>query len=161
LLHVRIFTSNIFLNKPRHNNCVPLHRPYLGSMFRNNIKDTSIFTFKICGGILPWAIEFKNSCWYGSVDICFFLPYLSIFNPPVLFPLLFCFFLFYIVITNYDTTPRLWNTYTPHIRCVWTRVASASINIITPNYVIFSNYQRYWHVSIRVVSGVGVRIHTS
>ena len=64
LLLVRISTSNIFLNKPRHNNCVPLHRPYLGSMFRNNIKGAYFFTFKIFGGILPWAIEFKNSYWY-------------------------------------------------------------------------------------------------
>ncbi|KEH16832.1 hypothetical protein MTR_0086s0110 [Medicago truncatula] len=38
LLPVRISTSNIFLNKPRHNNRVPINRPYLGSMFRNNIK---------------------------------------------------------------------------------------------------------------------------
>jgi len=89
LLPVRISTSNIFLNKPRHNNRVPLHRPYLGSMFHNNIKNAPFFTFKICCRILPWAIEFRNSCWYGSVAICFFLPCLSIFNPPVLFPLLF------------------------------------------------------------------------
>ena len=34
LLPVRISTSNIFLNKPRHNNRVPLHRSYIGSMFR-------------------------------------------------------------------------------------------------------------------------------
>ena len=64
LLHVRISTSNIFLNKPWHNNHVPLHKLYLGSMFRNNIKGAPFFTFKICGGILPWAIEFYNSCWY-------------------------------------------------------------------------------------------------
>jgi hypothetical protein len=64
LLPVRISTSNIFLNKPRHNNHVPLHRPYLGSMFRNNIKGAPFFSFKVCGGILPWAIEFRNSCWY-------------------------------------------------------------------------------------------------
>jgi len=96
----------------------------------------TFFTFKICGGILPWEIEFRNSCWYGSVAICFFLPYLSIFNPPLLFPLLFDFFFFYIVITNYDITPHLWITYTPHIRCVWTHIASASTNIITLNYVI-------------------------
>ena len=43
LLLIRISTSNIFLNKPRHNNCVPLHRPYLGSMFRNNIKGAPFF----------------------------------------------------------------------------------------------------------------------
>jgi len=96
LLPIRISTSNIFLNKPRHNNRVPLHRPYLGSMFCNNIKGTPFFTFKIYGGILPWEIEFRNSCWYDSVAICFFLPFLSIFNPPVLFPLLFdIFFLLY------------------------------------------------------------------
>ena len=100
----------------------------------------TFFTFKICGGILPWAIEYRNSCWYGSVTIYFFLQYLSIFNPPVLFPLLFDFFFFYIVTTNYDITPRLWITYTPHIRCIWTRVASTSTNIITLNYVIFSTY---------------------
>ena len=43
LLPVRISTSNIFLNKPRHNNRVPLHRPYIGSMFRNNIKGAPFF----------------------------------------------------------------------------------------------------------------------
>jgi len=64
LLPVRIFTSNIFLNKPRHSNCVPLHMSYLGSMFRNNIKGAPFFTLKICGGILSWAVEFRNSCWY-------------------------------------------------------------------------------------------------
>jgi hypothetical protein len=53
LLHVRISTFNIFLNKLRHNNRVPLHNPYLGSMFRKNIKCAPFFTFKICGGILP------------------------------------------------------------------------------------------------------------
>ena len=118
LLLVRISISNIFLNKPRHNYRVSLHRPYLGSMFRNNIKGAHFITFKICGGILPWEIEFRNSCRYGCVAICFFLPYLSIFNPPVLFPLLFDFFAFYIVITNYDITPGLWITYTPHIMCL-------------------------------------------
>ena len=64
LLPVRICTSNTFLNKPRHNNRVPLHKSYLGSMFRNNIKGTPFFTFKICGGILPWAVEFRHSCLY-------------------------------------------------------------------------------------------------
>jgi hypothetical protein len=53
LLPVRISTSNIFLDKPRHKNHVPLHMPYLGSMFHNNIKGTPFFTFKICGGMLP------------------------------------------------------------------------------------------------------------
>jgi len=62
LLPVRISTSNIFLNKSRHNNRVPLHRSYLGSMFHNNIKGAPFFTFKIGGGILTCAIEFKNSC---------------------------------------------------------------------------------------------------
>ena len=90
LLPVRISTSNIFLNKPRHNNHVSLHWPR--SMFCNNIKGAPYFTFKICGGILPWTIEFGNSCWYGCIVICFFLPYLSMFNPPVLFPLLFDFY---------------------------------------------------------------------
>jgi len=52
LLPVRISTSNIFLNKPRHNNRVPLHMSYLGSMF-HNIKVAPIFTFTICGGIFP------------------------------------------------------------------------------------------------------------
>jgi len=62
LLPVRISTSNIFLNKPRHNNRVPLHRPYLRSMFHNNIKGAPFFTFKICDGILPSAVEFRNLC---------------------------------------------------------------------------------------------------
>ncbi|KEH42407.1 hypothetical protein MTR_1g069130 [Medicago truncatula] len=44
LLHVRISTSNILLNKQRHNNRVSLHRPYLGSMFRKNIKGAPSFT---------------------------------------------------------------------------------------------------------------------
>jgi hypothetical protein len=49
LFHDKISTSNIFINKPQHNNIrsffqknkiiyVPLHKPDLGSMFRNNIK---------------------------------------------------------------------------------------------------------------------------
>lgn len=37
LLPIKISTSNIFINKPRHNNRVPLHNPYLGSRFRNNV----------------------------------------------------------------------------------------------------------------------------
>jgi len=72
LFSVMIFTSNIFLNKPRHNIHVPLHMPYLGSMFRYNIKGAPFFTFKICGGILPWEFEFRNSCPFISVMIgCF------------------------------------------------------------------------------------------
>jgi len=63
-LPVRISTSSIFLNKPRHNNHVQLHRPYIWSMFHNNNKGAPVFTFKICGGILPLAVEFRNSCWY-------------------------------------------------------------------------------------------------
>jgi len=52
LLPVMISTSNIFSNKPRYNNRVPLHKPYLGSMF-HNIKALPFFTFTICGGIFP------------------------------------------------------------------------------------------------------------
>jgi len=59
LLPVRISTSNIFLNKPRHNNRVSLHSPYLGSMFRNNIIGAPFFTFKICGVILPWQLSLR------------------------------------------------------------------------------------------------------
>jgi hypothetical protein len=50
LLLVRISASNISLNKPRHNNCVPLHRPYLGSLFRNNIKGVSFLPLKYVVG---------------------------------------------------------------------------------------------------------------
>jgi len=50
LLPVRISTSNILLNKPRHNNCVPLHRPYLGSMFRNNTKGAPFSPLKYVVG---------------------------------------------------------------------------------------------------------------
>ncbi|KEH40953.1 hypothetical protein MTR_1g039175 [Medicago truncatula] len=52
MLPIRISTSNIFSKKPRHNNRVPLHRPYLRSMF-HNIKAAPFFTFAICGGIFP------------------------------------------------------------------------------------------------------------
>jgi len=33
-----IFTSNILMNNPQHNNRELLHMLYLGSMFHNNIK---------------------------------------------------------------------------------------------------------------------------
>jgi len=50
LLPVRISTSNIFLNKPRHNNCVLLHMSYLGFMFRNNIKGAPFLPLKYVVG---------------------------------------------------------------------------------------------------------------
>jgi len=50
LLPVRISTSNIFLNKPRHNNRVPLHMSYLGSMFHNNIKGATFLPLKYVAG---------------------------------------------------------------------------------------------------------------
>ena len=55
LFSVRISTSNIFLNKPRHNNRVSLHRPYPGSMF-HNIKTAPFLTFTK----MWWDISLSN-----------------------------------------------------------------------------------------------------
>jgi hypothetical protein len=59
LFPVRISTSKMFINTPRHNNRVLLHRPNLGSRFRSNINGAPFLILKYVRANYPeqWKLR--------------------------------------------------------------------------------------------------------